>query len=119
MDSAETSLLLLENLRGFACYLGLASTPVRSLASLASIVSLNFARVSLDEGWHGSCSTVPSQRKCTFLCPRAKPCSIFLPSFWVPHTVKAPKVAGSLRQRYVECKAASNVFSRPRPNMAL
>jgi hypothetical protein len=30
-----------------------------------------------------------------------------------------PKVAGTLRQRYPECRAASKVFNRPRLNIAL
>jgi hypothetical protein len=40
-------------------------------------------------------------------------------SFWLPLIVMAPKVAETLRQRYAECRAASEVFSRPNPNMAL
>jgi hypothetical protein len=48
-----------------------------------------------------------------------KPCPISHASFWLPLTVVAPKVVGTLRQRYAECRAASKVFSRPHPNMAL
>jgi hypothetical protein len=55
----------------------------------------------------------------TFLWSVAKPDSMSLAFFWLPHTVIAPKVARTLRQRYAECRAASKVFSRPRPNMAL
>jgi hypothetical protein len=33
--------------------------------------------------------------------------------------VIASKVARTLRQRYVECKASSNVFNKPHPKMAL
>jgi hypothetical protein len=58
-------------------------------------------------------------RKCTFLCRGVKPHSISRDSFWLPLTVMAPKVARTLRQTYAECRAASKVFSRPRPNMAL
>jgi hypothetical protein len=52
-------------------------------------------------------------------CLGAKPCSISRASFWLPLTVMAPKVVGTLRQRYTECRAASKVFSRPRLNMPL
>jgi hypothetical protein len=31
----------------------------------------------------------------------------------------SPKVPGTLRQRYAECRAASKVFNRPYPKMAL
>jgi hypothetical protein len=33
--------------------------------------------------------------------------------------VMTPKVASIIRHGYVECKAASNVFRRPLPKMAL
>jgi hypothetical protein len=54
-----------------------------------------------------------------FLCPESKPHSILLASFWLPNTMIMLKVAGTLRHRYLDCRAASKVFSRPHPNMAL
>jgi hypothetical protein len=45
--------------------------------------------------------------------------SIFLASYWLPKMVMTPKVAGTLRHKYVECKAALNVFRSPLLKMAL
>jgi hypothetical protein len=60
-----------------------------------------------------------SLKKCTFLCSGVKPLSMFLASCWLPKMVMTPKVAGTLRQRYAECKATMNVFKRPLPKMVL
>jgi hypothetical protein len=97
-----------------APYLGSTAS---MLSPLRSIISWNDAGM-LCSG--ESCHLLAScLRKCTFLCPRENPCSISHASFWLPLTVVALKVVGTLRQRYVECRAASKVFSRPHPNMAL
>jgi hypothetical protein len=69
-------------------------------------------------GWVSYCSDC-SHRKCTFLWPRAKPFSMFLASCWLPNTDMTPKVASTFRQWYTECKAASKVFRRTLPKMAL
>jgi hypothetical protein len=60
-----------------------------------------------------------SRKKCTILSPGVKPFSMFLASCWLPNKDMTPKVVGVLRQRYVECKAASKVFRRPLPKIAL
>jgi hypothetical protein len=60
-----------------------------------------------------------SHRKCSFLWPGVKPFLMFLASCWLPKMDMMPKVAGTLRQRYVECKATLKVFKRPLPKMAL
>jgi hypothetical protein len=70
------------------------------------------------EGWVSYCSNC-SRIKCTFLWPRAKPFSMFLASCWLPKMDIIPKVAGTLRQRYAERKAASKVFRMPLPKIAL
>jgi hypothetical protein len=44
---------------------------------------------------------------------------MFLASCWLLKTDMTPKVAGTLRQRYGECRAASKMFRRPLPKMAL
>jgi hypothetical protein len=85
----------------------------------ASIAFLNFVEISLiDEGCSCSC-IVSSLKKCTFLWLGAKPRSIFLASFCLPKTVIMPKVVGTLRQRYPECRVALKVFKRPHLNMTL
>jgi hypothetical protein len=96
--------------------LGSSATLVKSLS--ASIAFLNSAEIScLDEGCSGWSAS--SLKKCTFLCPRMKPRSIFLASFWLPNTVITSKVVGTLRQRNAECRVVSKMFSKPRPKMAL
>jgi hypothetical protein len=60
-----------------------------------------------------------SHKKWMFLCPGGKPFLMFLSSCWLPKTDMIPKVTGILRQRYAECKAASKIFKRPLPKMAL
>jgi hypothetical protein len=44
---------------------------------------------------------------------------MFLPSCWLPKMDMTPKVAGTLRQRYAECKAASKIFKWPLSKMVL
>jgi hypothetical protein len=66
-------------------------------------------------GWVSHCS----HRKCMFLWSGAKPFSLFLASCWLPKMDITPKVAGTLRQTSVECKAASKVFRRPLPKIVL
>jgi hypothetical protein len=39
--------------------------------------------------------------------------------FLLPNIVIMPKVAGTLRHRYLECRVASKVFNRSHPNIAL
>jgi hypothetical protein len=48
-----------------------------------------------------------------------KPFSMFLASCWLPKMDMTPKVAGTIRHRYVECKVASKIFKRPLSKMAL
>jgi hypothetical protein len=43
---------------------------------------------------------------------------MFLASFWLPNMVIMPKVAGTLRHRYPECREALKVFNRPHSNIA-
>jgi hypothetical protein len=89
-------------------------------SSSALMTFLNYVVASAlmghDDCWYCSDS---SPRKCTFLCPGVKPYLIFLASFWLPKTNTTPMVAGILRQRYHQCRAASKVFSNPLPMMAL
>jgi hypothetical protein len=54
-----------------------------------------------------------------FLWPGVKPRLIFLASFWLSNIVIMSKVAGTLRQRYPKCRAASKVFNSPHPKIAL
>jgi hypothetical protein len=65
------------------------------------------------------CSSNYSLKKCTFLCSGMKLLSMFLASNLLPKMVMMPKVAGTLRQRYAECKATMKVYKRPLPKMAL
>jgi hypothetical protein len=44
---------------------------------------------------------------------------MFLASYWLPKMDITLKVAGTLRQRYDECKVALKVFRRPLPKMVL
>jgi hypothetical protein len=44
---------------------------------------------------------------------------MFLASYWLQKMDITPKVAGTLRQRYVECKVAPKVFRRPLPKIVL
>jgi hypothetical protein len=44
---------------------------------------------------------------------------MFLASCWLPKMDMTPKVAGTLRQRYAECRMASKMFRRPHTKMAL
>jgi hypothetical protein len=60
-----------------------------------------------------------SRRKCTLLWHGAKPFSIFLASCWLAKMDITPKVVGTLRQRYAECKVALKLFRRPLPKMVL
>jgi hypothetical protein len=97
-----------------ACYLGSTASV---LSPSASIISWNDAGMFCSgESYHLLASCL---RKCTFLCLGVKPRSISQASFWLPLTVMALKVAGTLRQRYAKCRAASNVFCRPCLNMTL
>jgi hypothetical protein len=83
----------------------------------ASIISWNDAGMFCSSE---SCHLLASYlRKCTFLCLGVKPRSISWASFWLPITILAMKVVGTLRQRYAECRAVSKVFGRPHPNIAL
>jgi hypothetical protein len=70
-------------------------------------------------GGSALCWSNCSHKKRTLLCPGAKPFSMFLASYWLPKMDRMPKVTGTLRQRYAECKAASKVYKRPLPKMAL
>jgi hypothetical protein len=70
-------------------------------------------------GGSALCWSDCSRRKCTFLWPSMKPFSMFLASCWLPKMDMMPKVTGTLRQRYTECKAALKVFKRPLPKMSL
>jgi hypothetical protein len=110
-------------IHGYArCFLGFLLVPY--LGSTASVHSPSALIISWNDAGMfcsgKSCHLLAScLRKYTFLCLGAKPRSISRASFWLPLTVMAPKVAGTLRQRYAEGRAASKVFSRPCPNMAL
>jgi hypothetical protein len=133
VDQSKTSLFLLRNCRSSACSCGLISVPMQTVlcdtlglsATLqkspsASIGFLNSDEISyLDEGCACSWCSASSLKKCKFLYPGAKPCSMLLASFLLSNTIIMPKVAGPLRQRYLECRVASKVFNSPRPNMVL
>jgi hypothetical protein len=133
VDYAKTFLFLSRNCRSSACSCGLISVPMQTALSgtlglsatllmspSASIAFLNSVEISLiDTGCSCSCCYVSSLKKYTFLWPGAKPRSIFLASFWLSKTINMPKVVGTLRQRYPECRAASKVFNRHHPNMVL
>jgi hypothetical protein len=126
VDHPNTSLFLLRKFGSFACSCWLASVPMHTILSRTigsndtfwNSPSTAMTFLHSTGGWVSDCSDC-SQKKCTFLWPGAKPFSMFLASCWLPNTDITLKAAGILRQRYAECKAASKVFRRPLPNIAL
>jgi hypothetical protein len=126
VNHANTSLFLSRKLRIFACSCLLALVPMYTVLSGTLGSSGTFwnspsafmAFLHSDGGCVLHCSDC-SHRKCTFLWPGAKSFSMFLASCWLPKMNITPKVAGTLRQRYAECKAALKMFRRPLPKMAL
>jgi hypothetical protein len=126
VDHANTSLFLSRKLNSFGYSSWLASAPMHTVLSgtLGSNGTfLNTPSASMmflySTGGSSPCWSDCSHKKCIFLCPSAKPFSMFLASCWLPKMDMILKVAGTLTWRYAECKAASKVFKRPLLKMVL
>jgi hypothetical protein len=133
VDHTNMSLFLSRNTNNFACSCGPISVPRHTTLSgtvgskgtflnspSTSMAFLYSTGAYAFRGQIGcwSCSS-SSCKKCKFLWPGVKPCSMFLAPFWLSKTDITPKVAGILRQRYPECTTASKVLRRPLRKMAL
>jgi hypothetical protein len=123
---ANTSLFLSRTLSSFIYSSWLASAPMHTVfygTHGSNDTFLNSPSASMmflySAGGSAPYWSDCSRKKCTFLCPSAKPFSMFLASCWLPKMDMTSKVAGTLIQRYAECKAASKVFKRPFSKMML